>query len=222
MQSFLLSRPRAIASMFGPKVVEEFDSKFSGHIRVLQGWGYKYVSTGYWTQSGGVIKDLWEPVLKKLAKDYKLIANSWLILGLATGTVAKIISDKYSPAKITGVEIDPIMIAIGKKYFDLDAIPNLKTIQGDAQKLFNWKTEKLGNYDFILVDLYCADQIPKFVYSPKFLGNLRNLGNLIIINHLFHTDPQKKSALSLQENLKKIFSVVTPVRSLTNLLLVCQ
>jgi len=41
---------------------------------------------------------------------------------------AKIISEKFPNAKITGIEIDPMMVEIGKKYFGLEKIfnpPNL-------------------------------------------------------------------------------------------------
>ena len=111
--------------MFRPKVIEEFDSKYRGQIQVKQDWTHKYVTTGNLTQSGGLVRDVWQPVIKKFAKKNK----SWLILGLATGAVAKLIPQ---PARIVGVEIDPVMIAIGKKYFDLDQIPNLKILNLDA------------------------------------------------------------------------------------------
>ena len=181
----------------------------------MQGWGYKYVSTGYWTQSGGIIKDVWQPVFQKL-KTIDLKLKSWLILGLATGTVARLIPQTV---KIIGVEIDPIMIAIGKKHFGLDQIPNLKFVIKDAND-YLFKTK--DHFDYILVDLYLGDQIPKFVYSNKFLGQLDQLGQLVILNHLFHSDSQKHAALELAEKLKKYFTSVTPIRSLTNLLLVCQ
>ncbi|MEK7124336.1 MAG: hypothetical protein AAB877_01440, partial [Patescibacteria group bacterium] len=142
--------------MFGPKVVAEFDSKYSGKIRVMQGWGYKYVSTGFWTQSGGIIKDVWQPAFKKI---HPQKSKTWLILGLATGTIAKLIPN---PAKIVGVEIDPIMINIGRKYFALDQIPNLKIIIKNAN---DYLLTTNDYFDYVLVDLYCADQIPKFVYS---------------------------------------------------------
>ena len=199
--------------MFGPKVVAEFDSKYSGKIRVMQGWGYKYVSTGFWTQSGGIIKDVWQPAFKKI---HPQKSKTWLILGLATGTIAKLIPN---PAKIVGVEIDPIMINIGRKYFALDQIPNLKIIIKNAN---DYLLTTNDYFDYVLVDLYCADQIPKFVYSSKFLGQLDKLGQLVILNHLFHSDSQKQAALKLTEKLKKHFTSVTPVRSLTNLLVICH
>lgn len=197
-------------SMFGPKVVEEFKSKYSGQIQVRQGWGYKYVATGSLTQSGGVVADVWRPVIRNFGKKNK----SWLILGLAAGTVAKLISQ---PAKITGVEIDPVMLAIGQKYFDLDKIPNLKIVNKDA---LNYVLKTQESYDFVLVDLYFGDQPPSFLYSPKFLKKLKKLGKQVIINHLFYDADKRNKARELTNSISKYFSKVELVRVLTNLVII--
>lgn len=211
MPSSSPSRPKVTSNMFGPKVIEEFDSKYSGNLRVMQIMGDKYVSTGYWTQSGGIIKEVWKPAFKKMHAPQN---KSWLILGLATGTIAKMLPQ---PAKIVGVEIDPAMITIGKKYFGLDQISNLEIVVTDAQKFKSSQT-----FDYVLVDLYCIDNLPEFVYSPKFLSNLRNSSSLVVFNHLFHSEDQKKNALELVKKLEKIFTKVDLLRSLTNLLIICS
>lgn len=202
--------------MFGldkPKVLEEVESKYSGKLTVTEGYGTRYVSTGIWTQSGGIITDVWNPVLKKLAKPK---GKSWLILGLATGTVAQIISKKYQPTKIVGVEIDPEMIRIGKKYFDLDKIPNLEIINEDALSTVQLSTV---NYDFVLVDMYLGDQLPKFVYSDKFLQ--KRIGKVVVYNHLFYTSEQKENAEKLIQKLQKKYQNVRLMRVLTNMMIIC-
>jgi len=204
--------------MFGPEVLEEFDSPFGGRIRLMQGWGYKYVATGILTQSGGVIEDVWRPLLKKIGQKNK----TWLILGLGAGTVAHMISKKYSPKAIVGVEIDPIMLDLGRRHFDLNAIPNLDIIQGDASQPSNWKTVQLRNFDYILVDLYLGDQLPKFVYARPFLRRLRQLGQTVVFNHLFYDAAKRQAAEGLVAATQQIFTSVTLVRSLTNVLIVCS
>jgi len=195
--------------MFKPKVIEEFESKYSGKIRVMQIMGDKYVSTGYWTQSGGIIKEVWKPAFKKIHAPKN---KSWLILGLATGTIAKMIP---RPATIIGVEIDPVMITIGKKYFGLDNIPNLKIVHADAKKYIH-------HTDITLVDLYLVDQLPQFVYTRKFISNLRNSSALVVFNHLYYSEDQKKNAQILVKKLENIFTRVELLRSLTNLLIICS
>jgi hypothetical protein len=204
--------------LFGPKILEEVDSKFSGKIRVISGFGYKYIATGILTQSGGLVRDVWEPVIKTLNSQFSTL-NSCLILGLAGGTIASMVAKSWHGIKITGVEIDPVMIRLGKKYLDLDKIPNLKIIVADAQQYVLDLDLRL---DLILVDMYIGDQLPAFIYSPKFLKRLRLLSPHVIFNHLFYDDHKRQKAGELVEKLKQIFPSVTLMRKLTNLLIICD
>jgi len=205
--------------MFGPKVIAEYDSKYSGKLFVKSDWGNKYVTTGYLTQSGGLINDLWNPILKKLSMNHELKTMNCLILGLATGTVAKIINKKFKNAEMVGVEIDPVMIDIGKKYFDLDKIKNLKILNLDAKR---YTLNAKEQFDLILVDLYLGDQPPGFLYSPKFLKELKKLGKLVIINHLFYDEDKKKAAQELITSLNKHFQNIKLNHVLTNLMIICS
>ncbi len=199
-----------ISSIFRPKVISEFNSKYSGKILVKQDWTHKYVTTGSLTQSGGIVADVWRPVIKKFAKKNK----SWLILGLAAGTVAKLIPQ---PTKIIGVEIDPVMLKIGHQYFDLDKIPNLKIVNKDALN-YVLKTQEI--FDFVLVDLYLGDQSPSFLYSPKFLKKLKKVGKVVIINHLFYDADKRNKAHKLTNLISIYFSKIELVRVLTNLVII--
>lgn len=203
-------------------IVEEFESKFSGKIIVKKiwewGWQY-YVTTDNLTQSGGLIGDLWSPTIRNLkparpAGGFEI--RNCLILGLATGTLARMINKKFKNAKIIGIEIDPVMINIGKKYFNLDKIPNLKIINQDA------KNFKGKHYDIIFVDLYIGDTPPSFLYSSEYLKKLRDSGNHVIINHLFYDDKKKKAAQVLITRLNKYFKNITLTRVLINVMIICS
>lgn len=200
--------------MFGPKTLEIVKSKYSGDIRVMRGWGHTYLATGVLTQSGDIVRQVWEPILKSAAQPGK----TWLILGLAGGTLAHLISKKYKPVKIIGVEIDPVMISLGKKYFALDKLSGLKIINADAG---SYLPTTNSHFDFILVDMYFGDQLPDFVYDPKFLGRLKAVGQTVIFNHLFYDLPKRQAAEHLVTLLKSIFSSVYLSRQLTNLLIIC-
>src|SRR3989338_3096462 len=199
--------------MFKPKVIAIFDSEHSGKLLVKNDWGNKYVTTGYLTQSGGLISDLWNPVIK----NYKLKIKNCLILGLATGTVEKIINKKFKDAEITGIEIDPMMIEIGKKYFDLDKIPNLKILIADANE---YKPKE--KFDLVLVDLYINDAPPRFLYSYQFLKKINQWGKHIIINHLFYDEDKKQKAHVLIKRLDKYFQKIRLNHVLTNVMIICE
>lgn len=199
--------------MFGPKVIAEFKSKYSGKLFVKNDWGNKYVTTGYLTQSGGLIGDLWSPPISNL----QFSISNCLILGFATGTAAKIVAKKFKGVKVTGVEIDPVMIKIGKKYFDLDKIPNLKILNIDANEYeFNKK------FDLTLIDLYLGDKPPEFIYTDKFLKKIKKVSKRAIFNHLFYDSKKKENAEKLIKKLGKYFKNIKLRRVLTNIMIICE
>ena len=199
-------------------IVEEYKSKYSKKLIVKKiwdwGWHY-YVTTGVLTQSGGLINDIWSKVLS--AQKKVLRGNNFLILGLATGTVAKIINKKFKDAEITGIEIDPMMIEIGKKYFDLDKIPNLKILIADANE---YKPKE--KFDLVLVDLYINDAPPRFLYSYQFLKKINQWGKHVIINHLFYDEDKKQKAHVLIKRLDKYFQKIRLNHVLTNVMIICE
>lgn len=207
-----------IKNYFVPAVLADLPSKINGRVVVKQVYGGSpYIHTGdaYVEQSGNFLNIVWKPVFKKIAVNHK----SWLILGLAGGSLAKTISQKYFPTRIVGIEIDPVMIKVAKKYFDLDKIPNLKIINQDAQLAINQLTT---NFDYVLVDMYLGSQLPVFVHSQKFISSVKKIGRVVVFNHLFYNDSNKKQAMDLLEILRKNFTSVKPVRSLANLLIICR
>lgn len=102
-------------------------------------------------QSGPWVKKIWSKV--------PLLGNTVLILGYGCGVVTSLIPKN---AKITGIEIDPEMVEIGKKYFN----PRGKIIIADAINLLP------GEFDLILVDIYQGYIFPKKFESPHFLSKL--------------------------------------------------
>lgn len=209
------SQKLSMINPFVSKVLEEINSPFSGKILVKKDWNNLYVTTNDLTQSGGLINELWDNLFKKMRPDKN---KSWLVLGLATGTVAKIISKKFAPQKIVGVEIDPEMIRIGKKFFDLNKIPNLEIINKDAEHL----AFSIKHFDFVLVDMYLGDKMPNFVYSENFLQKVKRNGQVAVFNHLFFDDEKRANAEKLIKSLGKIYPKIELVRILTNVLVICS
>lgn len=204
---------------FKPQILESINSRVSGKMEVRKLGRDIYVTTSGLTQSGGLIKDLWSKTLKKTAKTHSLEKCSWLILGSATGTLAKIVATHYSPSRMVGVEMDPEMLRIGKEYFELGKITGLEIVQRDANKYIQSTTD---NFDWVLVDLYVGDQLPKFVYSDRFISAVKKNGHQAIFNHLFYDPGKVKLAKSLSAKLATKFSHIQLIRELSNLLIVCS
>ncbi len=197
--------------IFGPKTIAEFKSIYSGQLLVRQDFTNRYVTTGGLTQSGGLVKDVWQPIIKKFAKSHQ----TWLILGLAAGTVAKLLP---RPAGIIGVEIDPVMLNIGRQFFKLDQIANLEIVNQDAQKYLSRSKQ---HFDYILIDLYLGDQLPGFVYTRSFLNQVKKHGSVAIFNHLFYDQAKKARADQLVKSLSSVFPHIQLHHVLTNLMIIC-
>ncbi|MCL4390490.1 MAG: methyltransferase domain-containing protein [Patescibacteria group bacterium] len=151
-----------------------FKSKFNGEIKLRQFFGRPSVWAGGFEQSGNAhVGPLWKKALAKVS----FVPKNVLILGLGGGTAAKIISQKWPAAKITGVEIDPVMIFLGKKYFNLAKIPNLEIIQSDATNFLRSTKQK---FDLILTDAYIGNRRETIKIPKKLLTK----NGLIITNHL--------------------------------------
>lgn len=161
-----------------PQTVEVVKSKFNGVIKVTKYRGNYSVWVGGFEQSGPIyVEKLWRSALNNITIQQ---SNNILILGLGCGTLAPLIFKKWPEAKIVGVEIDPTMINLGKKYFNLSGYKNLKIIQGDAKK------QKLTGYDLIICDAYLGgkNQFSKLKSKVPVLSNVlnpRTLKNKIVL-----------------------------------------
>ncbi len=90
--------------------------------------------------------------------------NSLLIIGSAAGTIAKAYSEIYGPIPIDGVEIDPEIIAVGRRWFDMNE-PNF-TVHAQDGRYFLATTA--NSYDVIAVDAYRPPYIPFQLTTQEF------------------------------------------------------
>lgn len=206
----------------GETLIEKINSPINCEIKVYEGWFGRSIRIGGVTQSGGLVEKLWKATLSTIPSS-KFQVSSCLILGLGCGTTARLISEKFPQARIVGVEIDPEVVNLGKKYFGLWKISNLEIFVADAIKFVDPKY-KIHNtkYNLILVDLYLGRDFPKEAESKEFLRGLKNILNkdgLVIINRLYYTPLFKKEAEVFLKKVKEIFFKVETKKAVTNLLI---
>ena len=152
-----------------------FHSKFNGEVKVKKYLWETSVWVGGFEQSGPLVRDIWQKAIKGLPPPGRGEAlRNVLILGLGCGIAAKLLIKKFPQAKITGVEIDPVMIEIGKKYFNL---LDIKIKITDAKKFIKTTKQK---FDLILVDTYLGGK-------QVLLKNLKNVlakEGVVLVNKL--------------------------------------
>lgn len=96
--------------------------------------------------------------------------QSLALVGLAAGTISKQYTQVYGPIPIDGIEIDPAIVDIGRRYFDMNE-PNLNVIVEDGRwALANSKK----TYSVIGVDAYRLPYIPWHLTTKEFFTEARN------------------------------------------------
>jgi spermidine synthase len=86
------------------------------------------------------------------------------IVGLAAGTTARQMTAVYGNIPIDGFEIDPEIVAVGKRYFGM-TMPNLTVHIGDGRLSLEQSPHK---YDIIAVDAYRPPYIPPHMTTQEF------------------------------------------------------
>lgn len=93
-----------------------------------------------------------------------------LLIGLAGGTAARELSEAYPSIEITGVELDPAIVDVGRKYFDL-ARPNLDIVTEDGRYFLRTSD---ASYDLIGIDAYRQPYIPFHLTTREFFMEIND------------------------------------------------
>lgn len=206
----------------GKTILEEVNSNINGKIIVERGLAFgTYISVGNLTQSGGIIQDIWKKSLKKAVSTKDV--DKVLILGLGGGTVVKLLRKYWPNAKITGVDIDPVMVEMGEKYLGLDK-SDVEVVIEDAYEYVRISSETKRKFDLVLVDLYVGDEFPEKFESEKFLRCLKKIiaeGKVAIFNRLYYGE-KRGEAVRFLKKLEKIFNKVDVVFPEANVMFICS
>ncbi len=154
----LLGRIRRV--LFNRKPVVELVSEVSGRVGVYdRGWERVLVMNGEvhsvffprWGW-GEARRDYWG-----LMADPAFGAPSGadvLMLGLGGGTTLHLLASGIRPATVTAVERDPEVIRLARTFFDIDRMPGLRIVEGDAHDLLKKFEAEQRTFDLIIDDVF--------------------------------------------------------------------
>jgi spermidine synthase len=104
------------------------------------------------------------------------------ILGNAGGTTARAMGVYYPKAEIDGVELDPAVTDVGRRYLGLDDNPRLDIHTADARPFLRRSD---GGYDLIVVDAYRPPYVPFYLATREFFQLVRDRlapGGMVALN----------------------------------------
>jgi len=95
--------------------------------------------------------------------------RSMALIGSAAGTVAKQYTTVYGPLPIDGAEIDPEIVAVGRRYFAMTE-PNFNVYAEDGRYFLKNSPRR---YDVVAVDAYRPPYIPFHLTTREFFLEIK-------------------------------------------------
>ncbi|HUQ23700.1 MAG TPA: fused MFS/spermidine synthase [Gaiellaceae bacterium] len=108
--------------------------------------------------------------------------RSVAILGNAAGTTARALGVFYPGARVDGVELDPAVSRVGRRFFGLGDNPRLTVHDADARPFLR-RTK--SRYDLIVVDAYHQPYVPFYLATREFFRLARDRltpGGILALN----------------------------------------
>lgn len=201
----------SILSYIVPQKIAEFSTKYNRYIRVNDEYGERKLLVNGSVQSGRYIRSLWKGAFRAFGISNKKQWKNILVLGVGGGTVIKLLHDQFPYARITAVDIDPVIIDIAKKYFLTGDKSYIHFAVFDAEKYIQQSTSK---FDCIIIDICVGNAIPGFVKSTAFISrckqHLASQGALCI--NYFRDREYKEKSNEVYQTLRSVFPTVSDFR----------
>jgi len=136
--------------------------------------------------------------------------NSCLLMGLGGGSVVNLLRKKHQlNMPITAVEIDPVVIELGNKYFELNNYKDLYIVNEDA---FDFAKKCENTFDLIIIDLYINDEVPGKFHTKEFISYLEKMSHkstVILFNKMLNSNRAKEDYSNLVKDMSVKFGSVS-------------
>lgn len=206
-----------------PRVIYKTHSDINGDIEVLQEGNTRRLRVNNVTQSINFDSPLAQQMcwgwMVEIIKGEQPDLKSILILGLGGGTVQHLVAAEFPGVYIVSVDIDPVMVDVASKYFNVDKIPNHKILIEDACRIIVEPEEfELGfrSFNAVVVDIYCGMDYPELGKSGNFLSHVAKMTmkeGLVMINRVYLEDYQRDVDIfvdQVENFLRDVKTVVVP------------
>ncbi|MGA2378924.1 MAG: fused MFS/spermidine synthase [Spirochaetia bacterium] len=194
-----------------PSLVEIYrgNSNF-GLLQVLQQRDrpYRYYLTDYLIQNTydvtqGRSVSMFTYMLQGLARAYTPRLQRVLCIGMGVGIVPRELAREGAAVDV--VEINPDVVPVAEKYFDLDP-KGFRLFIADGRQFLNTSTER---YDAVILDAFNGDSSPSHLMTREAFMAIRralNPDGVLVMNSFADLDPSDDyAAASLARTLRSVF-----------------
>ncbi len=186
------------------EMIEELYSEVNHKLEVVRIGDTLMLNAANTNYSFGGLHRVFQKVFKKLNLPKEGLKDI-LILGFGTGSVATILLEELGmECNIFGVEKDPLVIRLGKTYFDTARFAELEIREADAAEFM--MSEK-RTFDLIVVDVYVDFEVPANCETEEFIKDIErclNPGGMVLFNKLVYNHKAGEEAEALLEKFQSL------------------
>lgn len=92
--------------------------------------------------------------------------KSVLLLGMGGGCIISSLKNRYNcHAPVTAIELNPMLIDIAAKEFEVKPSKDLQIIQADA---YDYILQTQDSFDLTIIDIFIDLHVPEAFYKPEF------------------------------------------------------
>jgi len=192
-------------SFIVPITIFQKKSAWSNSLEITWNNGELVLDSKNTNYSYGSLQRILRKGLKTIGYERILGMRHILLLGVAGGSVIKTLIDEvHYKNRITGVDIDPVIIEIANQFFKLNEIENLEIIIDDA---FEFVLKTKEKYDMIIIDIFQDTTMPNFLFESFFIkriGFLLNQNGVILFNTMLLDDKDNERNKKYTQKLDKL------------------
>jgi spermidine synthase len=205
---------KQLISFIYPIIIKTIPSKRSGVLEVTLVNGKLVIDSENANYSYGSLQQVLKKGLSFIGQQKLEQLNSILILGVAGGSVIQTLRNDFKlNAKITGIEIDPDVIALANTHFQLNKIKDLELIITDAFKYI--KSTKY-RYDLIIIDVFNDSEMPKELFEKEFWHSIESSlteNGFCLFNSIYTTKNDLDRNIRLKNQLSLTFKNIQSIKT---------
>lgn len=200
----MITRIQKIISYIIPITLEKCKGDITPQLEVTIENGIYVLNTKQVNYSFGGLHKVFEYIFEK-EKIEELKIKNVLILGFGAGDVADMLLKKYRfNCSIIGVEKDPVVIKLTKKYFNIQQFNTITLLNRGA---FDFVQSCEQQFDLIVIDVFVDAKVPKIIDQESFLCHIKRLkanSGIIFFNRPFNDEVSRKQTLAIAERMNQV------------------
>jgi spermidine synthase len=214
VEEFLDARdPRVAAPQAGLDVVFTDDTQYH-RLAVVDDADSRYLRFDNSLQSAMYLDDAFATRFRytdffHLGLAYNPGARDVLHIGLGAGSSQKRMWREFPELRLTTVELDPVVVDVAYRFFEVPRDPRLEIEVGDGRRYLAGHEQR---WDVIVIDAFFADAIPFHLVTHEFLQLARDRlaqGGVIVTNAIGSIEgPGSKLFRSIYRTYRTVFPTV--------------